>query len=139
MLCNQERSPSPTDQAKVGRQMGPYLIVNEEGFMPEENVNLVPENMIPVALEAEVEDGEEVIWFHVEHINDDDEEEEENQAEVMEEDNGWVHNVEDDEDDDEANYEPTEIVTGTGELSVLKFWHFNRGLLCPMFYATCLL
>ncbi|KAH0511277.1 putative glutamic acid-rich protein-like [Microtus ochrogaster] len=117
MLYNQERNPSPTDQAEVGRQMGPYLIVNEEGFAPEEYVNLVPENLIPVALEAEVEDhliledGDEVIWFHVQHINDD--EEEENQAELME-DLSWVHNVEeDDADNDEANHEHTEIVTGT--------------------------
>ena len=122
MLYNQERNPSPTDQAEVGRQMGPYLIVNEEGFAPEEYVNLVPENLIPVALEAEVEDhliledGDEVIWFHGQDINDDDEEE--NQAELME-DLMWFWNVEEDAaDDDEATHEDTEIVTGDGELSV---------------------
>ncbi|XP_038173361.1 probable ATP-dependent RNA helicase ddx52 [Arvicola amphibius] len=121
MLYNQERSPSPTDQAEVGRQLGPFLFVDEDGFVPEEYVNLIPENLIPMALEAEmegqlvVEDGDEIIWFHVQHMDFDEEEEEENQAEVMEEDNGWVHNVEENnEDDDEANHEHTEIITGTG-------------------------
>ncbi|CAO2622928.1 hypothetical protein LEMLEM_LOCUS17656 [Lemmus lemmus] len=118
MLYKQERSPAPADQDGGGRQMSPYLIVHEQGLVPEEYVDLVPENMIPVALEAEVEEHlvveevEEAIWFHVQHIND--HEEEESQAELMEEDNGWVPNVEeDDEDDDEANYENTENVTGT--------------------------
>lgn len=144
MLYNQERRPSPTDLPEVGRQMDPYLFVNEEGFVPEEYMNLIPENMIPMALEAEVgeqlivEDGEEVIWLFIQHIHVDDNEEEENQTAVMEEDNGWVHNVEEDDgDDDEANYEHAEIVTGTGELSVVGFWLFNRGLLCPSIQHIC--
>lgn len=142
MLYKQERRPSPTDQPEVGRQMDPYLIVNGEGFVPEEYVNFIPENMIPMALEAEVEEliveeEEEVIWLFIQHVHVDDDEEE-NQTEVMEEDNGWVHNAEEDGgDDDEANYEHTEIVTGTGELSVVEFWLFNRGLLCPSIQHIC--
>lgn len=126
MLYNEERRPSPTDQPEVGRQMDPYLIVNGEGFVPEEYVNFIPENMIPMALEAEVEElileeEEEVIWLFIQHVHVDDDDEE-NQTEVMEEDNGLVHNVEEDDgEDDEANYEHTEIVTGTGELSVVEF------------------
>lgn len=105
--------------------MSPYQIVDEEGLLPEEYESLVPDAMIPVALETEVEEplaveeGEEVIWLHAQQI--DEEEEEENQAEVME-DCDWIHNVEDgDDDDDDAYYE----YTGTGELCAMGFWHFN--------------
>ncbi|XP_027295948.1 uncharacterized protein LOC113837574 isoform X1 [Cricetulus griseus] len=117
MFYFQKQSPSPTDGVGVDRQMSPYLLVDDEGLVPEEYVSLVPEEMIPVALEAEVEEsmameeGKEVIWFYVPPN-----EEEENQAEAQEEDCDRIHSEEegddDDEEDDEANYEYTEKFTG---------------------------
>ncbi|XP_021086678.1 glutamic acid-rich protein-like [Mesocricetus auratus] len=114
MLYFQERSPFPTDRVGVGRHMNPYVIVNDEGLVPEEYVSLIPEEMIPVALEAEMEEsleGEEVIWSHVPN------EEEENQTETQVENCDCTHNVEedddDDDDDDEANYKHTENFTGS--------------------------
>ncbi|CAH6780404.1 AABR07040789.1 [Phodopus roborovskii] len=114
MLYFQERRPSPTNHVGIGRQISPYLIVDEEGLVPGEYVSLLPEEMIPVALEAEVEEplameeGEEVIWFHVPPN-----EEEENQGEAQEEDCDWIQNMEEDDDDDEDNYEYTEKYTGS--------------------------
>lgn len=121
----QNQAPDARDQIRVEQHMSLYLDFDEEGLVPEEYVSLVPDIMLPVALETEVQDllvieeGEGAIWFHIEQIEND-----EDFVEPMDEDYEYM-NSEDENDHDEAIDEGTEKFSGTGKLSKMEFLHFN--------------
>jgi hypothetical protein len=120
---DQNQAPDPRDQNKVNRYMSQYLNFDEEGLESEEYVSLVPENLIPFALETEVQDltvieeGEDTIRFHTEQIEYD----EEYLVESMEEDYGCMHSEDEKDNDDEDTDEGTEYFAGTGELPTMGF------------------
>ncbi|EDL88013.1 rCG56857 [Rattus norvegicus] len=109
----QNQAPDARDQIRVEQHMSLYLDFDEEGLVPEEYVSLVPDIMLPVALETEVQDllvieeGEGAIWFHIEQIEND-----EDFVEPMDEDYEYM-NSEDENDHDEAIDEGTEKFSGT--------------------------
>uniref|UniRef100_A0A8C6HJL2 RIKEN cDNA 4930513O06 gene n=1 Tax=Mus spicilegus TaxID=10103 RepID=A0A8C6HJL2_MUSSI len=112
---DQNQAPDPRDQNKVNRYMSQYLNFDEEGLESEEYVSLVPENLIPFALETEVQDltvieeGEDTIRFHTEQIEYD----EEYLEESMEEDYGCMHSEDEKDNDDEDTDEGTEYFAVT--------------------------
>lgn len=116
----QNQAPDPRNQNRVDQHISLYLDLVEEGLVPEEYVSLVPGIRIPVALDAVqdllvIEEGEDAIWVHIEHIEYDDED----LVEPMEEDGEDTHS--EDEGNDEATNEGTENFSSIGELPTMGF------------------